>query len=523
MIKLSDELHIPTMREILDAPRRRHRRHYAAARLTRTNRDWVTQSQSPNSILRTDLRALRARAREMARNAAHFRKFIAMAKANVIGHAGIRLQSRAEFGSGRPNTKLNNIIENAFWEWSFPETCSASGKLSWVAAQMLFIETLIRDGEVLVEHVDVNPRKNPFGYTLKFWNVDYLDETFNATLSNGNRVIMSVEVDDDYRPVAYYLTTPPSERPQTPADRVMVRERVPAERMTHAFLVIDDESQVRGVTWFHAALLQAKDFHEYTTGVVQQARVAAHTLGFLERTAGDEVEFTGGDDDSGNPTDIMIDVAPLSMNELPPGYRLSQFDPKQPSQNHAEFRNAMLLDIAASLGVMGFSLSGDMSQVNYSSARVGLSEERDIWRMLQQFVADRFCREVFHRWLDSALLAGRLELNRSQYEQVRNPMWRPRGWRYVDPQKEIAANIDALANNLANYTDILADQGVDLEEFLATKAAEKLLFERYGIPYMPEPSKPAQTASIEPESAQPQDTPAVQNSLPLNGNGHSHI
>jgi len=162
MIKLSDELYIPTMREILATPRRRHQRHYAAARITRTNRDWITQTDSPNGVLISDLRALRARAREMARNAPHFRKFLAMAKSNVIGHNGIRLQSRAEFGSGRPNTKLNNLIENAFWEWSYPETCSVSGKLSWVSAQMLFIETLIRDGEVLVEHVDVAPTPKPF-------------------------------------------------------------------------------------------------------------------------------------------------------------------------------------------------------------------------------------------------------------------------------------------------------------------------------------------------------------------------
>jgi len=363
----------------------------------------------------------------------------------------------------------------------------------------------------------LHPRQNPFGYSLKFWNVDYLDESFNATLSNGNRVIMSVEVDEHFRPQAYYLTTPPGEYARTPEKLRLYRERIPASRMTHAFLLIDDESQARGVTWFHAALLQAKDLHEYTSGVVQQARVAAHTLGFLERSSADEVEFTGADDEAGNPQDIFIDVAPLSMNELPPGYRLSQFDPKQPSQNHAEFRNAMLLDIAASLGVMGFSLSGDMSQVNYSSARVGLGEERDIWRMLQQFVAERFCREVYHRWLDSALLVGRLELNASQYAQVRNPLWRARGWRYVDPQKEIAANIDALNANLATYTDILADQGVDLEEFLATKAAEKLLFERYGVDYNALPASDPPTPAADLPQDAPAEPAAVQNSIHLNG------
>jgi capsid protein len=128
--------------------------------------------------------------------------------------------------------------------------------------------------------------------------------------------------------------------------------------MTHAFSSTEDESQTRGVTWFHAALLQGKDLHEYTGGVVQQARVAAHTLGFLEKESPDEVEFNGAEDDEGNEKAVAIDVAPLSMNELPAGYKLSQFDPKQPTQNHSEFKKSMVLDIAAALGVNGLFAVG---------------------------------------------------------------------------------------------------------------------------------------------------------------------
>lgn len=501
MIKLSDELHIPTMREIL-AGKRRARRNYAAAKITRTNRDWVTYNRAINPILMTDLHILRARSREMSRNAPHFRKFLIMAKANVIGSSGIRLQCRAEFGSsGRPNTNLNNKVENEFWEWGFAENCSASGKISWLEAQHLCVETLIRDGEVLIEHIEA--ADNPFGYSIKFWNVDYLDESFNATLPNGNRVIMSVEVDRNYRPVAYYLTTPTSERPHLTQNNLMWRERIPANRMTHIFLLTEDESQVRGVTWFHAALEQAKDMHEYTSGVVQQARLAAHTIGFLERQVADETEFVGGEDEEGNQSAIEIDVAPLSMNELPAGYSLKQFDPKQPNQNHAEFHKSIMLDIASGLGVNGFSLGGDLSEVNYSSARVGLTEEREVWRMLQNFVAQRFCREIYHRWLINALLAGKFELSAREYEQVRNPMWRPRGWRYVDPMKETAANIEAIRNNLSTYTDILAEQGIDLEEFLVTAKSERALFAKYGIPMMndaePKQDQPVQISDITPD------------------------
>jgi capsid protein len=156
------------------------------------------------------------------------------------------------------------------------------------------------------------------------------------------------------------------------------------------------------------------------------------------------------------------------MNELPAGYKFTQFDPKQPTQNHSEFKKSMLLDIASALDVNGFSLSGDMSAVNYSSARVGLGEERDVWRGLQCVVSD-FCRDVYHRWLRSAMMTGKVQVTGREFEQLQNPNWRARGWRYVDPQKEIGANIDAINSNQATYKSILGEQGIDLEEFLQEK------------------------------------------------------
>lgn len=480
MIRLSDYLYIPTMAQVLEQNKRERKaqqKRYAAGKIMRTNRDWVTAPVGINTTLHTSLRVLRARARQMAKDAPHFRKFLQMAKINVIGHQGIQLQCRAQFYNGRPNTRLNQKIESEWWQWSFAEHCTVSGKLSWLAAQYLFIETLIRDGEVLVQHL---PSDNPWGYSMKFWNPDWLDETYNVVLPNGNRVIMSVEVNADDKPVAYWMTPPPAEYP-LPLNKPRNRVRIAADEMIHAFLITEDENQARGVTWFHAALIQGKDLHEYTTGVIQQARVAAHTLGFLKSDNPDEVEFDGSNNENGTPAPLEIDVAPLAMNELPPGYSLQQFDPKQPSQNHAEFKHSMMLDMASALGVNGFSLTGDMGDVNYSSARVGLGEERDLWRMLQTFVATNFCRPVYHRWLQAAFLNSRIELTPREYAELQNPYWRPRGWRYVDPHKEISANVEALKNNLATWTDVLGEQGIDLTEFLETKAAEKKLAEKYGI------------------------------------------
>jgi len=493
MIKLSDHLEIEPMGKIVEARKEAAKRHYQAARVTRQTRGWTTSPQGANWILRCDLQSLRARARDMAKNSPHFRKFLQMARSNIVGHKGIQLQCDATFGTtGEPYTKLNSYIEEEFWAWGRRETCTESGKLSWADAQQLCVEMFIRDGEVLIEHLEAD---NPFGYAIKFWNADWLDETHNELLKSGNRVIMGVEVDGKDKPVAYWLTEPASENIYT-REQNRYRRRVPAENMTHIFRITEGEDQVRGVTWFHAALLQGKSLHEYSGGVVDSARVAAHTFGFLRQTAGEDIGFDGDCGTCGGagcsqcgPPPIQINKEPLSINLLDPGFEFQQFDPKQPTQNHSEFMNSMLHTLAAGMGVTGFSLAGDMSQVNFSSARVGLGEEREIWRALQEFVSDTFCRAVFRRWLPTAWLKGRLDFSAVYYSQLIEPTWRPRGWSYIEPAKDIKAATDAIANNLLTYREHFAERGIDLEEWLQAKQKEQKLFATYGIEYAPQPKQ----------------------------------
>jgi lambda family phage portal protein len=291
-----------------------------------------------------------------------------------------------------------------------------TGKLDWVAAQALFIRTLMRDGEVLVQKMQ--PPDNPFGFALKFIDVSYLDETYNMELPDGGRIIMSVEIDADGKPVAYWLTTPSSDIMFT-RHRERIRTRVTADQIIHAFLVHDDESQVRGVTWFATSMLDAKNLQGYKEGVIASARMASNNIGFLEKTGDDEVELNGPIDAEGNEQAVDIDVKPLSMNELPPGYKFNQFDPKQPTQNHEAFYKSMTRDEAAGLCVPYFDLQGDYAEVNFSSGRLGLNDSRDMWRGLQRFVAAKLCRSVYHAWVTSAVMNGMLSVNRPSLPRSR--------------------------------------------------------------------------------------------------------
>ena len=473
----------------------RSTRRFAAGRLTRANADWGTTPTSINRELREDLPALRARARQASHDNPYFKKFLSLVRENIVGAKGMQLQSRARLLTGELDVELNKQVEEAWWQWTHRETCTASGRLDWLGVQRLAVTRLACDGEFLIQKVYPSTRVNPFGFALKFWDVNWLDEMYNDTLPGGNRVRMSVEIDDMDRPVAYWLTTPASDMMFAKRSE-RTRTRIPADQMIHGFLSYDDETQVRGVTWFSASLLTARNLQSYCDGVINAARLGAHQIGFLTQQTPDGEQFTGAEDEAGNPIVPSIDVSPLSMNALPEGWDIKQFDPKHPTQNHAAFAKTVLMELSTGVDLPYFELSGDMEAVNYSSARVGLDNSREIWRGLQDFVAMALCREVFHGWAKAAFLGGSLDITAAQFAEIQNPVWRGRGWKYIDPVKDIGADVTALENNLTTWTDVLGERGIDLVDYLERRQSEIKLAKTYGI-----------DLTIQPKAAAPQPEP----------------
>lgn len=478
-------------------PKTGQKRRFQAGRVTRLNADWTTQNTTSNYDLRSQLAVMRARARDAAHNHGHIRKFLSLTIANVVGNKGILLQSRARTSpSGPLNVDLNKRVEEAWWLWGHRETCTASGKLDWLGVQRLVIRHLARDGEFLVQKIA--DRNNPFGFSLKVWDVNWLDETFNETRPDGNRVIMSVEVDALDRPVAYWLTTPSTEINYT-RRRQRERVRVPASEMIHGFLCTEDETQVRGVPWGHAALIEENDLKSYKSGVSDVTRMATHNLYNVEQELADGEEYTGEESDDGTAQPPVIDTRRMSVNVLPPGYKMTMLKPEQPTQNHSAYVKTCLMDVATALDVPYFLLAGDMEAVNFSSSRVGLDDAREIWKGIQDFMAVHFCREVFHAWAYSAMVHGALKISARDFVEIRNPAWRARGWKYIDPTKDVAADLSKLENNLTTWTDVLNEQGIDLIDLLEKRKAEIELAAKYGIDLTVAPKQAAPAPPAEPD------------------------
>jgi len=439
--------------------------------------DFVSSSRSADSEIKPSLRVLRDRCREISRNHPYAKRYLQIMSTNVVGANGVRIQVRKRNDDNSLDSVGNRIIEQAWQQWGRAGFCTVDGRVSWVQAQRLFMETLARDGEVLIQKIK-NPAGNPFGFSLKFLEADYLDEGYDARLNNGNEVRMGVELDKRTgKPLNYYLFEDHPHHDQGYGSKTKRHHKiVPASEIIHCYLQ-DRAGQTRGVPWMSNVLTRLKMLDGYEEATLVNARVAASKMGFFTSPEGDG--FVGDDYDNHAP---IMSAEPATFTQLPAGMSFTAFDPQNPTDSFAEFEKGILRGIASGLGVSYVSLANNLEGVSYSSIRQGTIEDRDHFKMVQQFMIDQFIDPVYRAWLEMAITVGRVNLPMGKFDLFADQViYRPRGFAWVDPAKEINASVTALNNGIVSLQDVHSQYGRDTEEIFEQINREAELADRYGI------------------------------------------
>ena len=463
-------------------------------RLTASLANW---SGSVNSDLDIALPILRARARSLAANNEHGKRFLSLVAINVVGRRNPKLQVRAMRDQRDPNKattldkSANDTIEMHWERWG--RTADITGRhKSLYSLMRTAVKGVARDGEALVRKV--RDRRLPYGMGLQLLEADRLEDARNQRLDNCNTVRQGVEVDSSLRAVAYWIkTSHPGENYTTAAAGV---ERVPASEMIHLFLS-ERAEQVRGITWLHAVILRGSTIHQFEEAAVVAAKIGASKIAALER-AEDAPDATASMADGISGGNLQINVEAGEMFELPPGYKMASWNPDYPHQNFESFLKACLRGLAAGLDVAAHNLTGDMTDVNYSSARIAELAERESWMALQDWFIENFTMPVYEEWLALSLLAGaitfditgkalpaeRLDkfLNASRFQGKR--------WSWVDPAKEADAHKVELENQLTSRTRIAAEQGEEFDDILDELQQEEAAIKAAGLAPPPPPAPP---------------------------------
>lgn len=445
------------------------KRSFNSAQVSNLTASWTTTPKPIDVDIRNGLRKLRARARHEAQNNDYVRRFLSLVKTNVVGHTGIILKPRVIDAKGKADVLATDAIKDGWKEWGKQGVSDVTGKFSWKALQRLFIETLSRDGEVLVRKIR-GWKGNKFRFALQFLDPELLDVDHNHDLKNGNVIRMGVELNEWRKPVAYYLLT----TKQTADDYQFGGRRytrIPADEIYHEFLP-EWVWQTRGIPSVSAGLMRLNMLAGYEEAELVASRASAAKFAVYERT--DEMapindpttQMEKQEDGS-----FVQDFDSGTIEVTPEGYKLNLIDPQHPNSAYKDFVKACLRGISSGLGVTYNSLANDLEGVNFSSLRQGALEERAVWMLLQEWMIESFCEPVYRDWLSMSLLAGTLKvmgrpLKVDREESYQNATWQPRRWQWVDPKKELDAHEISFRHKLKSPQSVIQEMGGDPIEVL---------------------------------------------------------
>jgi lambda family phage portal protein len=452
-------------------------RAFNAAEISRLTSSWNGSNHSIDRDLVNTLPTLRGRSRDLCANNEYAKRFIHQCKVNIVGAQGITLQNRSRENSGQLDRPANNAIETAWKTWSSRGNCDVTGKLTRADIERLIVETVARDGEILIRKVP--GYKNSSKYALQVIEADYLDHKANEERSNG-RTVMGVDLDMWGKPVSYRILT------KHPGDRVATQNRehkvIPAEEILHLYVPMRAH-QTRGVPWMHAAMVSLWDVGGYREAAIVAARVGAAKMGFFMSPTGEE--YTGDDKDAAG--NIITEAQPGTFDQLPEGTTLESWDPTYPHDQFESFNKAMLRGIAGGLGVAYHSFANDLEGVNFSSARAGILEERDTWMMLQEWLITGFNSQIYPEWLKGSLMRGQIllpngkPLPREKFSKFNSATWQARRWSWVDPLKDIQANREAIAQRVRSISSVIRETGNDPDDVFDEIQQERMKLEEMGI------------------------------------------
>jgi lambda family phage portal protein len=222
-------------------------------------------------------------------------------------------------------------------------------------------------------------------------------------------------------------------------------EFVPRDQLIHMFRRLRP-GQVRGVTWFAPILTTARDLSDYIDACNVKAKAEACFAAFV--TNDDSTGKIFDEQDEGIET-----LEPGTIKELRVGQDIKFAQPTSTSQAET----ILMLDLqamAAGVGCTYDQVTGDLRQANYSSLRAG---KMDFWRLINQLqrhvVIPKFCAPVRARFIDRAILAGRLPDRDYPCE------WVVPAKEAIDPKKDLDAEIHEVRAGRVTPQQFIAARG----------------------------------------------------------------
>jgi len=338
-------------------------RRYEGAKLGRRTDGWITAGTGANAEIGPALVRLRDRSRDLVRNNPYAAKAVQAVVSNLIG-TGILPRARSD------DIALNDRADKL---WArFAESCDADGLTDFSGLQALIVRAIVESGECLLRIRERRIEDGlPVPLQLQLLEPDHLDTAKTGELANGGFVVQGVEFDALGRRRAYWLYPVHPGEVATFRKVSLTSKPVPASMVLHLFDRLRP-GQVRGVPWFAPVILKLRDLDDYDDAELVRKKIEACFAAFVTGSEDEETLGSASADADGRRVE---NFEPGMIEYLAPGKDVKFASPTH-AGGYAEYMRVQLHAIAAGVGLTYELLTGDLSQVNYSSIRAGLIEFR---------------------------------------------------------------------------------------------------------------------------------------------------
>lgn len=434
-------------------------RGYDGANKGRLPGNWRAASTSADSEISAAGAMLRDRMRDLVRNNPHAANAVAALVTYIIGEG---IMPRAKTGDAALDKKINALFD----EWS--KKADADGQLDFYGLQTLILREMIESGDGLVRR---RRRRIEDGLAvplqLQVIETDLIDSTKEGPLVGGNLAIQGIEFNAIGQRTAYWMFAAHPGNNYLDPRFSMVSKAVPAADIAHVYE--KQRTHVRGVPWGAPVMSSLRDLSGYEEAEIVRKRIEACMVGILVRK---------GEDDG-----IGIEVSGSDPARQPGvydagGYQVERFEPgmfafaegaddvkfNTPSSNgtsYDAYKRSMLHTVSAGFRVPYSLLTGDLTQVNYSSSKVGLEQFHRLISSVQwQIVIPMLCQPLWGWFCEAAFLAGKINTPTVPVE------WNPPKFPSADPGKDAEATIAEVRAGLRSMPDAIASTGRNPDDVL---------------------------------------------------------
>jgi lambda family phage portal protein len=450
-------------------------RKYEGADGGRRTSGWHTGSGSANAEIATGKIRLRNRVRDLIRNNPYAARGAQTITNNVVGR-GIVTQIKVDTRATQSNRekRLNEI-----WRaWANTKACDYEGRATLFDMQRTVMRAVVESGDVLVRRRRTGRRtvRDSKGKNIELppIQLQILEGDFIATnqvnrhLTNGNSIIEGIEVDPAGKVVAYHVYKAHPGNINVNISNSFETMAIPADEVLFLYRA-DRPGQLSGMPWLAPVVLRLRDFDLYEDAQLKRQQCAAMFTAFIRDIDGlDELAETEQE------AEIGEKMEPGLMEILPPGKDITLSNPPG-ADNYKEYTTVVLKSIAAGLGITYESLTGDLSDVNFSSARMGwLEMQRNVETWRKSIMISQFMEPVFDWFIDALELIGE---NASSATAVFTPPKRE----MIDPTKEIPALKTAVRNGFKTLSEAARELGKDPDIHFAEYASDMKTLDELGI------------------------------------------